>query len=114
MLEPRPWIRIRGLYGGFPQGMLDRGETPADYGINAIWVGSGSLDPAEIERYHKLGMKVFVEFNSMHEAGYLKEHPEAAPIGPDGKPCRRRMAGRESVRFTRGIGGTGWTSSGGC
>lgn len=87
MLEPRPWIRIRGLYGGFPQGMLDRGETPADYGINAIWVGSGSLDPAEIERYHKLGMKVFVEFNSMHEAGYLKEHPEAAPIGPDGKPA---------------------------
>ncbi len=86
MLEPRPWIRIRGLYGGFPQGMLDRGETPADYGINAIWVGSGSLNQAEVDRYHKLGLKVFVEFNSMHEAGYLKEHPDAAPIGPDGKP----------------------------
>jgi hypothetical protein len=79
-------IQIRGIYGGFPKQILDRGETPADYGVNAIWVGSGSLDAKEIERYHKLGLKVFAEFNSMHAAQYLKEHPNAAPIGPDGKP----------------------------
>lgn len=82
----RPWLKVRGIYGGFPHQMLERGETPADYGINAIWVGSGSLDAKEIERYHRLGMQVFAEFNSMHAAAYLKEHPDAAPIGPDGKP----------------------------
>jgi hypothetical protein len=85
--EPaRPWLKVRGIYGGFPREILKRGETPADYGINAIWVGSGSLDAAEIDRYHALGLKVFAEFNSMHSAGYLKDHPDAAPIGPDGKP----------------------------
>jgi hypothetical protein len=57
-----------------------------DYGVNAIWVGSGGLNPAEIDRYRKLGLKVFAEFNSMHAGQYLKEHPDAAPIGPDGKP----------------------------
>lgn len=82
----RPWIKIRGIYGGYPREILQRGETPADYGVNAIWVGSGSLDAAEIDRYHQLGVKVFAEFNSMHSASYLKDHPDAAPIGPDGKP----------------------------
>ena len=26
----RPWIAVRGIYGGFPQQILERGETPAD------------------------------------------------------------------------------------
>jgi hypothetical protein len=84
--QSRPWLKIRGIYGGFPGQILKRGETPADYGINAIWVGSGDLDAGEIERYHRLGLKVFAEFNSMHLAAYLQDHPDAAPIGPDGKP----------------------------
>jgi hypothetical protein len=82
----RPWIKIRGLYGGFPRQIFERGETPADYGLNAVWSGSGGLDAQEIERLHKHDVKVFAEFNSMHSAGYLKDHPDAAPIGPDGKP----------------------------
>jgi hypothetical protein len=81
----RPWIKIRGIYGGFPRQILERGQTPADYGVNAIWVGSGGLQAAEIDRYHQLGLKVFAEFNSLHAAAYLKEHPDAAPIGADGK-----------------------------
>jgi hypothetical protein len=84
--QSRPWLRIRGIYGGFPNEILERGQTPADYGINAIWVGSGDLNAAQIDRYHGLGLKVFAEFNSMHSAAYLKEHPDAAPIGPDGNP----------------------------
>ena len=83
---PRPWIKIRGIYGGFPRQILDRGETPADYGVNAIWVGSGGLNAEEIARYHQLGVQVFAEFNSLHAAQFLKEHPDAAPLGPDGKP----------------------------
>jgi hypothetical protein len=82
----RPWLKIRGVYGGFPREIVERGERPADYGINAIWIGSGGLDAAEIDRYHQLGLQVFAEFNSMHLASYLKDHPDAAPIGSDGKP----------------------------
>ena len=82
----RPWIKVRGIYGGYPQEILQRGQTPGDYGINAIWVGSGSLNAEEITRYRGLGLKIFAEFNSMHAAEYLKDHPDAAPIGSDGKP----------------------------
>jgi hypothetical protein len=85
-LGVRPWITVRGIYGGYPSQILDRGSKPADYGINAVWVGSGSLSAEQIDRYHKLGLKVFAEFNSMHSAQFLKDHPDAAPIGPDGKP----------------------------
>ncbi len=84
--DSRPWIKVRGLYGGFPDQLLENGHTPADFRVNAIWVGSGSLNAQRIERYHQLGVKVFAEFNSMHAAEYLKEHPDAAPIGPDGQP----------------------------
>ena len=84
--ESRPWLTVRGIYGGYPDEILERGETPADYGINAVWVGSGSLDTEKIDRYHQLGLKVFAEYNSMHAAQYLRDHPDAAPIGPDGKP----------------------------
>jgi hypothetical protein len=86
MLTPRPHVAIRGIYGGFPSAILEQGKTPADFGVNAIWVGSGGLKQDEIDRWRKLGVKVFAEFNSMHNAGYLKEHPDAAPIGSDGKP----------------------------
>lgn len=85
--ERRPWVTIRGIYGGWPTAFTERGENPADYGVNACWVGSGSLNAERIEEAHGLGLKVFAEFNSMHAAEYLKDHPEAAPIGTDGKPC---------------------------
>lgn len=85
-VEPRPWVTIRGLYGGFPRTIYERGQTPADYGINAIWVGSGGLKHDEIDRCHQEGLKVFAEFNSMHFADYLKDHPDAAPLGTDGRP----------------------------
>lgn len=87
-IEHRPSVTVRGIYGGFPSAIFERGQTPADYGINAIWVGSGGLNKDEIDRCHKLGLKVFAEFNSMHFAGYLKDHPDAAPIGVDGRPSQ--------------------------
>ena len=31
------------------------------------------------------GMQVYAEFNTLHVADYLKEHPDAAPIGADGR-----------------------------
>ena len=84
--QSRPWVEVRGVYGGYMREILQRGRTPADYGINAVWVGSGSLTAAAVDQMRTLGLLVFAEFNSMHAAQYLKAHPDAAPIGPDGKP----------------------------
>ncbi len=78
-------VEIRGVYGGIPTQILDKGKTLADYGINAVWVGSGSLAHEQISLIKRHGAKVFAEFNTMHESAYLKEHPDATPVGADGK-----------------------------
>jgi hypothetical protein len=84
--QRRPHVAIRGIYGGVPTQIFERGQTLADYGVNAVWVGSGGLEREDIARLKQAGAKVFAEFNTMHESGYLKDHPDAAPIGPDGAP----------------------------
>ncbi len=38
-------------------------------------------------RLRELKCRVYVEFNTLHSAEYLKEHPDAAPVGVDGKVC---------------------------
>jgi hypothetical protein len=79
----RPWIEIRGIYGGMP--VLPKGKTLADFGVNAIWVGSGGVTSELVEELHAQGVKLFAEFNTMHESSFLKDHPDAAPVGTDGK-----------------------------
>jgi hypothetical protein len=83
----RPGVAIRGIYGGVPTQIFDRGRTLDDYGVNAIWIGSGSVSRERVEglKARSPGLKVFAEFNTMHEASYLKDHPDARPIGPDGR-----------------------------
>jgi len=81
----RPWIEIRGIYGGMPT--LPPGKTLADYGVNAIWVGSGGVTAELTKTLHEQGIKLFAEFNTMHEASFLEDHPDAAPVGTDGKVC---------------------------
>jgi hypothetical protein len=86
--EPiRPHVRIRGIYGGVPTQILDRGKTLEDYGVNAVWIGAGGVTAETVQLLRDQGAQVFAEFNTMHEAGYLKEHPDAAPVGPDGEVC---------------------------
>jgi hypothetical protein len=83
--DERPWIKIRGVYGGMPN--LPQGKTLKDFGINAVWVGSGGVRRDLVDSLHAQGVKLFAEFNTMHDSGYLKEQPDAAPIGIDGKIC---------------------------
>ncbi|MFM7128204.1 MAG: hypothetical protein ACKO0V_02465 [bacterium] len=83
--EERPWVKIRGVYGGLPA--LPQGKSLKDFGINAVWVGSGGVSAGLVDSLHRQGVKIFAEFNTMHDAGYLKEHPDAAPIGIDGRLC---------------------------
>jgi hypothetical protein len=85
--EKRPHVTIRGIYGGVPVELLEQGKTLADHGINAVFMGSGGLTAERVALLKKHGAQVFAEFNTMHVAGYLKEHPDAAPVGVDGKVC---------------------------
>jgi hypothetical protein len=58
-----------------------------DYGINAVFTGSGGLRADRIALLKKHGAQIFAEFNTMHVASYLREHPDAAPVGVDGEIC---------------------------
>ena len=77
---------IRGIYGGVPTQIFDRGETLEDYGVNAIWIGSGSVSPELVAslKARSKALKIFAEFNTMHEASYLNDHADAWPVGTDG------------------------------
>lgn len=83
----RPHIRVAGIYGGVPTQLLERGGTLSDYGVNAIWIGSGGVNEERLRLLRDQGAQVFAEFNTMHDASYLRQHPDAAPVGVDGKPC---------------------------
>ena len=85
--ERRPGIVVRGIYGGVPTQIFDRGKTPEDFGVNAIWIGSGSVSGELVAslKAKTRGLKIFAEFNTMHESSYVKDHPEARPIGVDGE-----------------------------
>lgn len=78
-------LAVRGVYGGIPESLLSDGTTLGDHGINAVWIGSTQLNARDVERLQAQGALVFAEFNTMHHAAYLEQHPDAAPVGPDGR-----------------------------
>jgi hypothetical protein len=86
-MTARPHIGIRGIYGGIPTELLAQGRTLSDYGVNAIWMGSGSLSEEGIALLRDQGARVYAEFNSMHDGRYLDAQPDAAPVGADGLVC---------------------------
>ncbi|GIW87162.1 MAG: hypothetical protein KatS3mg108_1486 [Isosphaeraceae bacterium] len=86
LMQPDP-EGVRGIYGGAPADVLDGTKRLSAYGANAVWFGSGGLNRETVARLKRQGVRVFAEFNSLHEAGFLEEHPEAAPVGPDGEPA---------------------------
>lgn len=75
---------VRGIYGGVPQEILDSGRRLRDFGVDAVWLGSGSFTPERLARLRAEQVQVYAEFNTLHVAEYLKEHPDAAPIGTGG------------------------------
>ena len=83
----KPWVEIRAVYGGFPVELLSEGARLNDWGINAVFVGSGAVRPELVAKARKEAVRLFAEFNTLHVASYLKEHPDAAPVGVDGAVC---------------------------
>jgi len=86
-MSAKPWIEVRGIYGGVPETLLVDGSTLADHGLNALWLRSDAITADIVDRVHGQSSRIFAEFNSMHHAAYLAEHPDAAPVGTDGLPC---------------------------
>jgi hypothetical protein len=76
---------VRGIYGGVPQEILDRGMSLRAYGVDAVWLGAGSFTPERLALLRDEGMQVYAEFNTLHVADYLQAHPDAAPVGVDGE-----------------------------
>ena len=82
----RPAIEVRAVYGGVPVEIFAAGKTLADYGINAVFLGSGSINAERVAQLRAQNARVFAEFNTMHDERFVKENPDAAPGGADGKP----------------------------
>lgn len=85
--EPRPHIAVRGIYGGVPVELMERGASLADRGVTAIWIGSGQLTAERVAQVKTAGAQIFAEFNTLHERAYVARHPDAAPVGADGNVC---------------------------
>jgi hypothetical protein len=76
---------MRGIYGGVPQEILDSGRRLKEFGVDAVWMGSGSFTKERLALLRAQGVQVYAEFNTLHVAELLKDHPDAAPRGPDGR-----------------------------
>ncbi len=85
--ETREHVSIRGIYGSVPVELTSHGKRLADHGVNAIFMGSRGLTTERIAFIKEQDAHVFAEFNTMHVASYLKDHPDAAPVGVDGEVC---------------------------
>jgi hypothetical protein len=85
--ETRPHIQVRGIYGGVPAELIADGKSLEDAGVNAVFMSSRSVTKERVDTLRQQGAGVFAEFNTLHVATYLKEHPDAAPVGTDGKVC---------------------------
>ena len=81
---PRP-TPVRGIYGGVPQEILDTGRSLREFGVDAVWLGSGSFTAERLALLRAQQVQVYAEFNTLHVADYLKTHPDAAPVGADGR-----------------------------
>ena len=79
-----PRVPVRGIYGGVPQEVLDSGRSLREFGVDAVWLGSGSITAERVALLRAQGVQIYAEFNTLHVADYVKTHPDAAPIGADG------------------------------
>lgn len=78
-------VAVRAVYGGIP-GEGIAGFQLADHGVDAVFIGSGSITEERINWVQSQGARIYAEFNTLHRAEYLENHPDAAPIGTDGMP----------------------------
>ena len=83
-------MEIRGIYG-HPGPLWKQGLQLSELGINAVFIHSGAIDTATLERAGAEGCKVFAEFATLNGSygDYVAGHPEAHPIDETGEPVAR-------------------------
>lgn len=77
-------LQIRGTYSS-PAPFWKTGARLDDYGINAVFVHSGSISAEMITRAAAEGAQVYAEFATLNGKGYVEAHPEAWPINQHGE-----------------------------
>jgi hypothetical protein len=77
-------VAVRGTYAD-PRAFWNTGARLDDYGVNAIFVHSGSITPALMERARSEGARVYAEFATLNGRGYVDRHPEAWPVNEKGE-----------------------------
>ena len=78
-------VAVRGTYSN-PKPFWDKGARLDEYGVNAIFVGAGSIHSALVRRAASEGAKVYAEFPTLNGKDYVEKHPEAWPINERGEP----------------------------
>lgn len=77
-------VTIRAIYGGMPGEQKPNAQL-SDYGVNAVFLHSDSITKDRVLWVKQQGAKIFAEFNTLHVANYVEDHPNAAPVGIDGE-----------------------------
>jgi hypothetical protein len=78
--QVRTQIQTRGAYSS-PQSFWAKGLRLDEYGINAIFVHSGSIDPSMIQRARSESAKIFAEFAGL--SSIKSERPDTTMARED-------------------------------
>lgn len=77
-------LEVLGIYGGSPA-PPGSGKSLQEFGVNTVFIHSGSLSRELVEKVKGDGGRIFAEFNTMHFTRFLENNPDAYPIGSDGE-----------------------------
>jgi hypothetical protein len=79
------------VYGAYssPQPFWAQGHRFDEFGINALFLGSGRIDAELIKHAADEGAAVYAKFATLRGDYLLEKYPDLAPIGRDGLPIPR-------------------------
>jgi hypothetical protein len=80
-------IEIRGIYGS-PESFWKKNVKLSDLGVNAIFIHSGSINDAMMNRAKSEGIRVFAELATLNGKGYVESHPEAWAVDNTGNKVK--------------------------
>lgn len=82
--SPAGEVFVRGAYS-HPGAFWKTGARLDEYGINAVFVHSGSINAELVARVRGEGAKLYAEFATLNGKGYVEKNPEAWPVNELGE-----------------------------
>ncbi|MBS0000041.1 MAG: hypothetical protein KFF73_13765 [Cyclobacteriaceae bacterium] len=79
---------IQGIYGS-PEPFWERNYKLSDLGVNAVFVHSGSIDQAMVNKVKTDGLKIYAEFATLNGKNYVEKNPDAWPIDENGQKAEQ-------------------------